>query len=676
MTVNGDEAPDLARAMAQSDDGVDLEREEMMGPLADLGQPRDRQPAVVLTEQEAAQSSHARRRGEREVFVHFLRHLRPYWSKAALLLLAHLLVVTISVIPPWFGKYLIDDAFPNKNWGLFFGIFAAMLAMDLFGRVIGTMNGILNSYIRMRVALDLRHRFFCHLQQLSLTFLHNRAIGEHMYRATSDVDALVDMVTDVLPNCIRALYEFGLILMFTAFIDPGITALVLLYLIPYTGLTYHFATVRRNLDREARRKWQQRDAGLQEGIAGIALVKSFGRRRYEVRRYMHLTLAGQRVGIRQYFVEVLQTDVIGKLLPWAKGTLIWIYFARKVILGELTFGMVSPILAYMGRLTNPVQAIVDNFNRVRLSMIPAERLFETLDVAPAVTERPNARRMPKLSGAIVFDSVSFAYEAGHPVLRDVSFTVTPGRKVAIVGPSGAGKSTIVSLLLRLHDPTRGRVSVDGEDLRDVRLNSYQQQVGLVMQETYLFGGTIGDNLRLANPYATGEEMDHATKAAGIYDWIMAQPNGYDQDLAEGAALSLGQKQRIGIARAILRDPHLLILDEPTSALDSQTEEQVVRTLRDVSNGRTTLLVSHRLHTVTDADEILVMEHGRIVQRGRHADLVAVPGVYRELYRLYYGLADVEEEPAPLLTSEVPEADGRRSPAGRLPDVVAASEVAL
>jgi ABC-type multidrug transport system fused ATPase/permease subunit len=587
---------------------------------------------------------HARQRGEREVFVHFLRHLRPYWSKAALLLLAHLLVVTISVIPPWFGKYLIDDAFPNKNWGLFFGIFAAMIAMDLFGRVIGTMNGILNSYIRMRVALDLRHRFFGHLQQLSMTFLHNRPIGEHMYRATSDVDALVDMVTDVLPNCIRALYEFGLILMFTAFIDPGITALVLLYLIPYTGLTYHFATVRRNLDREARRKWQQRDAGLQEGIAGIALVKSFGRRRYEVRRYMHLTLAGQRVGIRQYFVEVLQTDVIGKLMPWAKGTLIWIYFARKVILGELTFGMVSPILAYMGRLTNPVQAIVDNFNRVRLSMIPAERLFETLDVAPAVADRPNARRMPPLEGAVLFDRVSFAYEEGHPVLCDVSFAVAPGRKVAIVGPSGAGKSTIVSLLLRLHDPARGHVRVDGEDLRDVRLNSYQQQVGLVMQETYLFGGTIAANLRLVNPYATAEEMDRAAKAAGIYDWIMAQPNGYDQDLAEGAALSIGQKQRIGIARAILRDPHLLILDEPTSALDSQTEEQVVRTLRDVSHGRTTLLVSHRLHTVIDADEILVMEHGRIVQRGRHADLVAVPGVYRELYRLYYGLADAEAEP--------------------------------
>jgi ABC-type multidrug transport system fused ATPase/permease subunit len=629
-------------ALEEIEQAADLAREDVANPLVELGQPRDRPPRVVVTEGEAARTAGAPKRSERAIFFHFLRHLRPYWSKAALLLLANLLVVTISVIPPWFGKYLIDDAFPNKNWSLFFGIFAAMIAMDLFGRVMGTMNGILNSYIRMRVALDLRHRVFRHLQRLSMTFLHSRPIGEHMYRTTADVDALVTMVTDVLPSCIRALYEFGLILMFTAFIDPGITALVLLYMIPYTGLTYRFATVRRNLDREARRRWQERDAGLQEGIAGIALIKSFGRRRYEVRRYMHLTLAGQRVGIRQYFVEVLQTDVIGKLLPWAKGTLIWVYFARKVILGELTFGMVSPILAYMGRLTNPVQAIVDNFNRVRMEMIPAERLFETLDVAPAVVERPDARRMPTLGGSAVFEHVSFQYEEGHPALCDVSFTLEPGRKLAIVGPSGAGKSTVVNLLLRLHDPTAGRVLVDGHDLRDVRLNSYQQQVGLVMQETYLFAGTIADNLRLANPYATREEMDRATRQAGIDDWIMAQPDGYDQDLREGASLSAGQKQRIGIARAILRDPRLLILDEPTSALDSKTEEHVVETLREVAKGRTTLLVSHRLHTVIDADEILVMEHGRIVQRGTHDDLVSAPGLYRELYRLYYGLADEAE----------------------------------
>jgi len=211
--------------------------------------------------------------------------------------------------------------------------------------------------------------------------------------------------------------------------------------------------------------------------------------------------------------------------------------------------------------------------------------------------------------------------------------------VAIVGPSGAGKSTVVNLLLRLHDPAAGQVLVDGHDLRDLRVSSYQQQVGLVMQETYLFGGTIAENLLFINPHATREEMDRATRLAGIYDWIMAQPNGYDQDLSEGASLSVGQKQRLGIARAILRDPRILILDEPTSSLDSRTEEQIVETLREVSRGRTTFMISHRLNTVADADEILVMEHGCIVQRGRHEDLIRGPGVYRELYMLYYGLPD-------------------------------------
>jgi ABC-type multidrug transport system fused ATPase/permease subunit len=629
-------APPTAQTLEPAPEPADLTREHNTNPVVELTHPRERPPTVILTEQEAALLSQ-RRRGERQVFFHFLRHMRPYWGKAALVLFANLVMVTISVIPPWFGKYLIDDAFPNKNWGLFAGIFAAMIAMDLFGRVVGTMNGILNSYIRMRVALDLRRQFFRHLQRLSMTFIHSRPVGEHMFRATSDVDAMVDMITEVLPNCARGLYEFGLILLFTSFIDPWITVLVLLYMVPYTSLAYHFATLRRNLDAAARRKWQERDAGLQEGIAGIALIKSFGRRRYEVRRYMHLNLQGQRVGIKQYFVEVVQSQLVGNLLPWAKGTLLWVYFARKVIVGELTFGMVWPLLDYMGRLTWPVQASVDNFTRVRLAMIPAERLFQTLDVAPAVAERPGARRLTTLTGSVVFDNVSFQYEDGRPVLSDVSFAVEPGRKIAIVGPSGAGKSTIVNLLLRLHDPTNGQVLVDSHDLRDLRLNSYQQQVGLVMQETYLFGGTIAENLLFMNPYATREELDRATQLAGIYDWIMAQPDGYDQDLREGASLSVGQKQRIAIARAILHNPRLLILDEPTSALDSKTEEHVVETLREVAKGRTTIVVSHRLNTVIDADEIIVMEHGRIVQRGTHADLLRQPGVYRELYLLYYGL---------------------------------------
>jgi ABC-type multidrug transport system fused ATPase/permease subunit len=625
-------------------DPGDLTREDFTNPVVELSQPRDRPPRVVLTEQEATDLARHHERSEREIFFHFLRHMRRYWRKGALILLANLVIVTISVIPPWFGKFLIDDAFPNRDWGLFFGIFAAMVSMDLFQRLLWTMNNILNSYIDIRVAMDLRRQFFEHLLRLSMTFIHNRPVGEHMYRTTADVDAMVDMITDVLPNCIKAVYEFGLILLFTAFIDPWITVLVLLYMFPYTSLAYRFATIRRNLDREARQCWQQRDAGLQEGIAGIAVIKSFGRRRYEVRRYMHLNLEGQRVGIKQYFVGVLQSQFIGNLLPWAKGTLLWVYFARQVIVGELTFGMVWPMLDYMNRLTNPIQAIVDNFNRIRLAMIPAERLFQTLDVAPAVEERPDALRMPRLNGSVVFDRVSFQYDEGHRVLQDVSFAVEPGRKVAIVGPSGAGKSTIVNLLLRLHDPSSGEVLVDSYDLREVRLDSYQQQVGLVMQETYLFGGTIADNLRFANPYATQEEMDQAARLAGIYDWIMAQPAGYDQDLSEGASLSVGQKQRIGIARAILRNPRLLILDEPTSSLDSKTEEHVLETLREVARGRTTLIVSHRLNTVIDADDIIVMEHGRIVQRGRHSDLAAVPGVYRELYMLYYGLTEDEATP--------------------------------
>jgi ABC-type multidrug transport system fused ATPase/permease subunit len=579
------------------------------------------------------------KRSEVGIFFHFLRWVFPYWRPWLLQLLLNIVWVTLSVIPPWFTKFLIDDAFPNKDLPLVYQIFIGIVCMALLSRFIGSARSLMNYYIDVRVRIDLKRRFFHHLMRLSMTFHQQRPVGEHMYRADADVNAVMTMMTDDLPEMIRATYEFFLILAFTTFLDPQVTLIILLYSIPYTILAHKLASVVRRFDREQRERSQERDAKMQEGIAGAMVVKTYGRHTHEISSYVQRVVSTYRANWKRWWGDRAREHVTGAFLPWLKTQLVRVYFFYKVCTGELSYGFIFPITSYMDRLTNPIQQIVNYLQQIRISMIPAERILETMDVAPSVADAPDAQCLPKLRGEVVFDNVAFHYEDGQPILRGVSFAVQPGQKIGVVGHSGAGKSTLVNLLLRLYDPQFGRVLVDGTDLRTVKMHSYQEQIGLVMQETYIFVGTIRENLLFGNPFATREEMEEATKAADIYDWIMEQPHGFDTELNEGSRLSMGLRQRLGIARAIIRDPAILILDEPTSSLDTETEKRVLETLRRVSKGRTTFIISHRLNTVADADEILVMDAGRIIARGRHDELMEQGGLYAEMYRLFYGMVN-------------------------------------
>lgn len=577
-------------------------------------------------------------RGQVRTFIRFLKWLLPVWDKVLLALLGSIVLTTVTVVDPWLAKFLIDDAFPNQDYGLFYGLFAAGIAMALLWRVMLTMNGLLNLYIDVRVGLTLRIDFFRHLERLSMTFHENRPVGEHMYRAESDIAAVMGMVTDILPRGIRAIYAFFLILIFMTWLDWRVTVVILIYAIPYTMLAQKIGTWTRRIEREIREKWQKVDAGLQEGIAGSAVVQTFGRRQHEVRRYVELVQDGYRAIWRIYYALTLQGHVIGGagMLPWLKTQIVTAYFMYKVILGDLTYGSVFPIFTYMNRLANPIQEVVQILQQIRVALVPAERIMDTLDVVPVVVERAGAKRMPPIVGRIEFKNVSFAYEDGQPVLKDVSFSVEPGKKIGIVGSSGSGKSTIVNLLLRLYDPSEGAVLVDGRDLRDVRMTSYQDQVGLVLQDTYLFNGTLRDNVLFGKPDANQKQIEDAVKSADLQDFVATLENGYDTNLREGARLSGGQKQRIGIARAMIRNPRILIMDEPTSSLDSASEERVYQTLNQVGEGRTAFIVSHRLSTIRDADEILVLAEGRIAERGTHTSLLQQRGIYYDMYNLYSG----------------------------------------
>jgi ATP-binding cassette, subfamily B, bacterial len=610
----------------------------------------------ALTER-AALAGRPDQLGPWQILRTVLGFLRPYRAQVGLLALAGIIGTTLENLSPWLLKPLMDVAFPNRDWGLVVRICAVIIALELFQRLFGVLANVQSMYVGNRLRVDLKLRFHRHLQRLSMLYIEGRPVGEHMYRNSADVEAVVRMIADFVPQLIGTVYTFFLVLAFTTAIDPLVALFVLAYIGPFGYGMWQFTSLQREIDREKRHREERANARMQEGIAGVGTVKTLGRRQHEVRLYTGRIVDVYRMDVRRYWLTSLQDLLLGKTLPFFKDKIIWAYFARKVILGETTMGMFLPLVTFAGRLAKPIEDLIEFVNQTRQDLIPAERLLQTLAAAPAVVERPDARRAGRLSGRVRFEEVSFAYEPDRPVLRGLDFAVAPGQRIAVVGASGAGKSTVVSLLLRLYDPTSGRVTIDGQDLRGLRLDSYQRQIGLVMQETYLFGGTVEDNLRLMNPDATPEQIADAARRAGIHDWIIAQSDGYRTNLSEGSALSLGQKQRLGIARALLADPALFLLDEPTASLDARTEAQIMTTLRDATRGRTTFLVTHRLHTVTDADEIWVMEAGRIVQRGTHDSLCAAPGPYRALWRLYHAL---DEDGGPQRT-DTPDAERSKEP---------------
>ncbi len=573
-------------------------------------------------------------RAEWNLFRQTLGFLHPYRRKVWLLALLGAASATLDGLSPLLAKPLIDQAFPQRNWSLALQIFGVLAGFELLRQLFAVISDALGFYVGQRLRLDLRSRFYRQLQRLSLTVIDQQSVGEQMYRNTADVDAVAEMVSGIVPSMVSLAYTVSLTLVFTTFLDPWVALFVVVYLVPYAFLQMRFTSIQRSLDRDERR-WSEASSGrLHEGIAGVLTVKMLGRHRREVAEYTDRNIQALRIGIVRYGWLTLQHFTTGVVMPFAKDKAIWAYFAYKVILGEATFGAFVPVIAFADRLSRPVQQLIEFANAVRQTLIPAERLMETLQALPALVEASDSRTMPPLNGEVCFENVSFAYESGEPVLSGIDFHLTPGRRIAIVGLSGAGKSTLLSLLLRLNDPTAGCIKMDGQDLRTFSHESYQRQVGVVLQETFLFSGTVAENLRLTAPEATEARMEDAAQRAGIAEWIQSLPSGYHTDLHEGTALSPGQKQRLGIARALISQPRLLLLDEPTSSLDACTEAAILAALWDAAQDRTLLLVTHRLNTVFRADEIWVMAGGRIVQSGPHEKLLSVAGPFRDLWQAH------------------------------------------
>jgi ABC-type multidrug transport system fused ATPase/permease subunit len=478
---------------------------------------------------------------------------------------------------------------------------------------------------------------YSHLQKLSLETIESLPVGQQQFRISTDSDRIAHMLVRILPTA-TMLVEFALIMITAIYVDPLLAGIVCLFLIPWTALFVYVTIYGRKLDRRRLRFCEMRDAGVLQAASSFFTIKSLGRQRREVLRNGITSVALQRVANQGYLILVFFEFATQSLIPFLKRTTVFLYLAKKVVVGEMTLGMTVPMIAYLVRLTFPIERIVNFGCWIWQTMVSAERMMQILETEPSIKDKPGAEKVKDISGNVELKEVSFDRHGLGRVLHGVDLKLNPGKRVAIVGPSGAGKSTLVGILLRLLDPNEGSVQFDGKDFRDLDRDSVLQRMGVVVQETFLFGGTLAQNLLIAKPHATFEEMESAVDAAGLTPWYKTLPDGFDQDLDGGQALSAGQKQRIGIARAILADPRVLILDEPTSALDAQTEKEIMETIRRLTKDRATLMVTHRLDTAVDADEIVVLEFGKVIERGTHEQLLANQGLYARMRRLFHGLS--------------------------------------
>ncbi|NEW09230.1 ABC transporter ATP-binding protein [Paenibacillus sp. SYP-B3998] len=560
-----------------------------------------------------------------------------YWGQLLVIVGLALLAAVIGLIPPLVMKEIIDTAIPQGNMRLLAGMALLMLLLPVMSGVLGVWQNHLNTKVTQGVIRDLGQSLFQNLQRQSMAFFTDARSGEIVQRITGDVQAVQSVVTSLVVSSITQIVVVATTIGILFALDWKLAIISMIILPLFVLPVKKVSKVRKELRTQTQKVRSDIAAQLGEsfGISGALLTRIFGRERQQEVEFK---------AMNQKVMDLeLRLNLVGRWFGMATNTLgplgtaiIYMYGGYSVISGNMTLGAIVAFAAYLGRLYMPVATLLNLQVELATALGVFQRIFEYQDMVPDVQDAPDARQLTQVAGAVAYKQVSFAYQPGQYALRDVTFEAQPGEMVALVGPSGAGKSTLIGMIARLYDPTSGDVEVDGVNVRDVQLASLRSTIAYVTQESFLFHATIGDNLRFAKPDATREEMEEACRQAYIHDFIASLPEGYDTMVGErGHRLSGGERQRIAIARAILKRPRILILDEATSHLDSESESYVQAALEELMQGRTTLVIAHRLSTVLAADHILVIEAGSVVERGTHSELLEQEGLYARLYHTQF-----------------------------------------
>ena len=578
-------------------------------------------------------------RRPRETIQRLLNYSSPY-TRQLIAVAALVLISTLASLagPILFGK-AIDQFMSVRDVSGLARLVLIMLGVFILGGLASVIHGVMMVGIGQRLIADVRAELFNHLQMLSMAYHDQHKVGDLMSRVTNNSEAINNVLSNGLINFITNILTLGGIMVSMFFLNwqLAIGTLVLLPLMVYiTGLITRRSRV---AFREVQANLGMMNAVMEENIAGIRVVKAFARAKDTVAQFERANAGNRKSGIK--------ADIITAALGPMFTTMSTITIAATALLGGwlalrgiATVGVIATFVVYIMNFFRPMRGIAMLYNGLQSALAGAERIFAVLDAVPSVADRPAAQSLTNIEGAVTFKNVTFGYDPSKPVLVDVNMSAAPGETIALVGPTGAGKTTIVNLLSRFYDINTGSISIDGQDIRNVQQASIRQQLGIVLQDTFLFSATVMENIRYGRLAASDEEVYAAARLANA-DWFIRRlPHGYATQVSEqGNNFSQGQRQLLAIARAILADPRILILDEATSSVDTRTEMLIQEALLQLMEGRTAFVIAHRLSTIRSADQVLVIDGGRIIERGTHESLLAQKGFYYNLYMSQYQRVD-------------------------------------
>jgi ATP-binding cassette, subfamily B, bacterial len=571
----------------------------------------------------------------REIFRRFWPYARPYRRWMPLIVLFAALGSAIGAATIWMYKVLVDEVLVPRDFGLLLWVVLAYLGLTLAEGIVSFCEEYLSEWVAGRFIVSLRTDLFRHLQGLSLSFFDRQSLGDMLARLTDDVEEIEELMVSEIASSLTYLFQFVFFVGALFYLEWRL-ALVSLFAVPlFLFVARHFSRKIRGATREERRRIGSVSAVAEESLSNVALVQAYNRQENEVSRFRRenegsfvAEMAATRLSAL-FSPLVNLIELAGVVVVVAAGT--W-----ELSQGRLTIGGLLVFLVYLRQLYTPIRGLSNTLNTLYEATAGAERVMEFFDQKPSVAEPEGAFALSLARGHVEFDSVGFRYPGNErEALSDVSFEVGPGEVLALVGPSGSGKSTVAKLILRFYDPQAGAVRLDGHDLRELTLHSLRDNVAVLLQETLVFDGTVRENIAYGRLEASEEEIVAAAKAADAHGFVEALPEGYDTVVGQkGKLLSDGQRQRVAIARAMIRDAPILVLDEPTTGLDAKSSENVMVPLQRLMEGRTTIVISHNLLTVRHATTILVLEDGRVTERGTHRDLLETNGSYAHLYRLH------------------------------------------